>query len=158
RESDREHAERPSRLEREPHQRDVLERVAELADGDGPVDVTEVAPTQEGERPVGCLGLGVLGSKTRQSGCRGLGHLVVLPHRPGLHWRAMAQRTAVRLTGDDLTLADVWDVAVHRAPAELSADARGKIDAARRLVERAAHGLDEHTYGINTGFGRFVSQ
>jgi len=70
----------------------------------------------------------------------------------------MAQRTAVRLTGDDLTLADVWDVAVHRAPAELSADARGKIDAARRLVERAAHGLDEHTYGINTGFGRFVSQ
>jgi histidine ammonia-lyase len=30
--------------------------------------------------------------------------------------------------------------------------------AARELVERAAHGAREHTYGINTGFGRFVSQ
>ena len=30
--------------------------------------------------------------------------------------------------------------------------------AARELVERAAHGTHEHTYGINTGFGRFVSQ
>jgi len=30
--------------------------------------------------------------------------------------------------------------------------------AARGLVERAAHGSHEHTYGINTGFGRFVSQ
>src|SRR5881397_3631507 len=29
--------------------------------------------------------------------------------------------------------------------------------AARELVERAAHGTSEHTYGINTGFGRFVS-
>jgi histidine ammonia-lyase len=30
--------------------------------------------------------------------------------------------------------------------------------AARDLVERAAHGSREHTYGINTGFGRFVSE
>ena len=30
--------------------------------------------------------------------------------------------------------------------------------AARELVERAAHGSSEHTYGVNTGFGRFVSQ
>src|SRR5690349_24980243 len=30
--------------------------------------------------------------------------------------------------------------------------------AARELVERAAHGTSEHTYGINTGFGRFVSK
>src|SRR5690349_11863616 len=29
--------------------------------------------------------------------------------------------------------------------------------AARELVERAAHGTSEHTYGINTGFGRFVN-
>ena len=27
-----------------------------------------------------------------------------------------------------------------------------------RVVERAAHGTSEHTYGINTGFGRFVSK
>jgi len=64
----------------------------------------------------------------------------------------------VRLTGDDLTLADVWDVAVDRVAVELSDDARGKMHAARRLVERAAYGLDEHTYGVNTGFGRFVRQ
>ena len=30
--------------------------------------------------------------------------------------------------------------------------------AARALVERAAHGTSEHTYGVNTGFGRFVSK
>src|SRR5262245_66694399 len=30
--------------------------------------------------------------------------------------------------------------------------------AARELVDRAAGGAGEHTYGINTGFGRFVSQ
>jgi histidine ammonia-lyase len=30
--------------------------------------------------------------------------------------------------------------------------------AARELVERAAHGAREHTYGVNTGFGRFVSR
>ena len=30
--------------------------------------------------------------------------------------------------------------------------------AARDVVTRAAHGEREHTYGINTGFGRFVSQ
>src|SRR6266566_4673228 len=48
----------------------------------------------------------------------------------------MTQRTAIGLTGDDLTVADVWSVA----------------------VERAAHGTREHTYGVNTGFGRFVSR
>src|SRR5205823_1705016 len=30
--------------------------------------------------------------------------------------------------------------------------------AARELVERAAHGTREHTYGVNTGFGRFVNR
>ena len=30
--------------------------------------------------------------------------------------------------------------------------------AARALVERATHGTHEHTYGINTGFGRFVNR
>src|ERR1700746_3129520 len=31
------------------------------------------------------------------------------------------------------------------------------MGAARRLVERAVHGSREHTYGVNTGFGRFVA-
>ena len=70
----------------------------------------------------------------------------------------MALRTAVQLTGDDLTIDDVWAVAVDRAPAALSSLAREKVLRARELVERAAHGTQEHTYGVNTGFGRFVSR
>jgi histidine ammonia-lyase len=70
----------------------------------------------------------------------------------------MAQRTAVALTGDDLTVADVWAVAIERAPAALSERSRERMRAARELVERAAHGTREHTYGVNTGFGRFVSR
>jgi histidine ammonia-lyase len=62
------------------------------------------------------------------------------------------------LTGDDLTLADVWRVAVGGGPAELTDVARDKMRAARAVVERAAHGTSEHTYGVNTGFGRFVSE
>lgn len=70
----------------------------------------------------------------------------------------MAQATAIRLTGDDLRIEDVWAVALGDAGADLSDDARTKMAAARELVERAAHGTREHTYGINTGFGRFVSK
>ena len=70
----------------------------------------------------------------------------------------MAQATAIRLTGDDLRVADVWTVAVERAPAELSDASRERMRAARDLVERTAHGAREHTYGVNTGFGRFVSR
>src|SRR5437667_8255952 len=32
------------------------------------------------------------------------------------------------------------------------------MTAARAVVERAVHGSQEHTYGVNTGFGRFVSK
>src|SRR6185437_16672891 len=70
----------------------------------------------------------------------------------------VAQRTAIGLTGDDLTVADVWSVAVERVPAALTDVARDKMRAARELVERAAHGSSEHTYGVNTGFGRFVNR
>ncbi len=69
----------------------------------------------------------------------------------------MAQRTAIGLTGDDLTVDDVWAVAVDGTSAELSDRARERMNAARELVERAAHGSREHTYGVNTGFGRFVA-
>ena len=62
------------------------------------------------------------------------------------------------LTGDDLAVGDVWAVAVEGARVALSDDSRKKMRAARALVERAAHGAQEHTYGINTGFGRFVSR
>ena len=64
--------------------------------------------------------------------------------------------TSPALTGDDLRVADVWDVAVRGAPVALADVTRPKLEAARELVERAARG--EHTYGVNTGFGRFVSR
>ena len=62
------------------------------------------------------------------------------------------------LTGDDLTVEDVWAVAVDSASVALSGGARERMRSAREVVQRAAHGSREHTYGINTGFGRFVSQ
>src|ERR687887_281857 len=71
----------------------------------------------------------------------------------------MALTTTVSLTGDDLTLSEVWAVAVEGAGATLSEEAAAKMRAARELVERAASGAaGEHTYGINTGFGRFVEK
>ena len=68
----------------------------------------------------------------------------------------MAQATAIRLTGDDLRLDDVWAVAHEGATAELADEARERMSAARELVERSA-GESHHVYGVNTGFGRFVS-
>jgi len=61
----------------------------------------------------------------------------------------------LELTGDDLTIDDVWDVAVERRPVTLGQRGRERTIAARELLERS---VDDHTYGVNTGFGRFVSQ
>jgi histidine ammonia-lyase len=61
------------------------------------------------------------------------------------------------LTGDDLDVHHVWAVAVEGAPAELSDSARERMRAARGVVERAA-ASPERTYGVNTGFGRLVTQ
>jgi histidine ammonia-lyase len=58
------------------------------------------------------------------------------------------------LTGEDLTLEDVWEVAVHGGRATISESAKERMRAARELVESVG---EEHTYGVNTGFGRFVS-
>src|SRR4029453_7814876 len=62
--------------------------------------------------------------------------------------------SSIELTGEDLTLADVWDVAVHGAAASLSPLAHDRMRLARELLESIQ---GEHTYGVNTGFGRFVS-
>jgi histidine ammonia-lyase len=70
----------------------------------------------------------------------------------------VAHGTAIRLTGESLTPADVWEVAHGRVSAELAPEAHEPMLAARELVERVAHGASEHTYGVNTGFGRFVSK
>ncbi len=62
---------------------------------------------------------------------------------------------AVELTGDDLTIGDVWDVAIDRRSVELGAQGRERIAAARAFLETQ---VGDHTYGVNTGFGRFVSE
>lgn len=62
------------------------------------------------------------------------------------------------LTGENVTVDDAWAVAVEGAPVALGAAAPERMAAARAVVERAAHGASEHTYGVNTGFGRFVSK
>ncbi len=58
------------------------------------------------------------------------------------------------LTGEDVTVADVWNVAVHGVEASLAESAAERMVAARELLESIK---GEHTYGVNTGFGRFVS-
>ena len=58
------------------------------------------------------------------------------------------------LTGEDLTLPEVWAVAVEGEKAELGDSARARMRSARELVDGIR---GEHTYGVNTGFGRFVS-
>ena len=61
------------------------------------------------------------------------------------------------LTGDDLEIDHVWAVAVEGASVELSDSARDRMRAAREVVERAA-ASPTRTYGVNTGFGRNVTQ
>ena len=62
---------------------------------------------------------------------------------------------AVSLTGTGLAVEDVERVAVGRARAELAPEAVEKITAARALIDRAVES-GTPTYGVNTGFGRFV--
>jgi histidine ammonia-lyase len=62
---------------------------------------------------------------------------------------------AVELTGDDLTIEDVWDVAVDRRSVVLGARGRDRAAAARAFLEAQ---MGDRTYGVNTGFGRLVSE
>ena len=80
------------------------------------------------------------------------------PSQERSYTRGVAQATAIRLTGEDLRLEDVWAVALGSAPAHLAPEARARMRAARELVDQAAHERGGHTYGVNTGFGRFVSR
>ena len=61
----------------------------------------------------------------------------------------------IELDGNSLTLDQLVTIAHESAPVSISADARARVDAARRVVEEFAD-RDEPTYGINTGFGNFA--
>ena len=69
----------------------------------------------------------------------------------------MPSGTAIGLTGEDLAVDDVWAIAVGGAAVTLAESAKERMVEARAVVDRAAHGRSEHTYGVNTGFGRFVA-
>src|SRR3954463_6536589 len=92
------------------------------------------------------------------SGCATTGSVTAASLPQPTTLAAMALRTAVSLTGDDLRIEDVWAVAVERLEAGLTDESRERMRAAREGGERVAHGGPEHTYGVNTGFGRFVNR
>jgi histidine ammonia-lyase len=63
--------------------------------------------------------------------------------------------STIELTGHDVTVDDVERVALGSATAVLGRQALEQISASRALIDRAVAD-DTPTYGVNTGFGRFV--
>ena len=62
----------------------------------------------------------------------------------------------VQLTGNDLTFAQLYDVALHGAKVSLAPDAIERMKASRAIVDRVVSS-GETAYGINTGFGKLAS-
>ena len=67
-EPDGDDAERPARVEREPHQRDVVERVAELARRDGEEEPPEVGSAQQARARAAADGAGSSSRGTSKTG------------------------------------------------------------------------------------------
>ena len=63
---------------------------------------------------------------------------------------------AIQLTGNDLTFAQLYDVALHGAKVSLAPDAIERMKASRAVVDRVVSS-GETAYGINTGFGKLAS-
>src|ERR1700733_11841718 len=68
----------------------------------------------------------------------------------------MTAPAAVQLTGNDLTFAQLYDVALRGAKVSLAPDAIERMKASRAIVERVVSS-GETAYGINTGFGKLAS-
>jgi histidine ammonia-lyase len=62
----------------------------------------------------------------------------------------------VELTGNDLTLEQVYAVVLDHAEPLLSAKARSKMISSREVIERVV-ATDAPVYGVNTGFGKMAS-
>src|SRR6202167_4162880 len=67
-----------------------------------------------------------------------------------------APPASIQLTGNDLTFAQLYDVALHGAKVSLAPDAIERMKASRAIVERVVSS-GETAYGINTGFGKLAS-
>jgi histidine ammonia-lyase len=63
----------------------------------------------------------------------------------------------ITLTGLDLTLADVEQVARHGGQVTLGAEARGRMAESRALIDQLVAD-DELVYGVTTGFGALANQ
>src|SRR5262245_25839951 len=74
----------------------------------------------------------------------------------GARLTSMARTTVIALAGN-LSIDDVWAAAVEGVAVSLDDEARERMRAAREVVEHAA-ASPERTYGVNTGFGRFVTE
>ena len=68
----------------------------------------------------------------------------------------MTAPAAIQLTGNDLTFAQLYDVALHGAKVSLAPDAIERMKASRAIVDRVVSS-GETAYGINTGFGKLAS-
>ena len=132
RQPDRDHAERPARVEREPHQRDVVQRVAELARRYCEVEPAEVGPAQE-----------LQGAPRRRCGQLELARLIEdrIGHRSGVSRRAALGSACDRdacADGRRPHAGDVWAVAVEGRAGGAAlgrgarADARGTQESSRR--------------------------
>src|SRR6201989_8085 len=68
----------------------------------------------------------------------------------------MTAPSPVQLTGNDLTFAQLYDVALHGARVSLAPDAIERMKASRAIVDRVVSS-GKTAYGINTGFGKLAS-
>ena len=62
--------------------------------------------------------------------------------------------TPLSLSGSDLSLADLVEVADLGRSASLSSEAAVRVDRARAVIDRAVR-EDRVVYGVTTGFGKF---
>ena len=63
---------------------------------------------------------------------------------------------SIMLTGNDLTFAQLYAVAMQDEPVSLSPDAITRMKASRAIVDKLVAG-GQTAYGINTGFGKLAS-
>jgi histidine ammonia-lyase len=66
-----------------------------------------------------------------------------------------ANRRALPLTGDDLTIADFRSVVMNGRAAKLDKKARRRVEAARRLIQKMVES-EALVYGVTTGLGKLA--
>jgi histidine ammonia-lyase len=64
--------------------------------------------------------------------------------------------TPLALSGNDLTLAQLYEVALDGRQVNLAPDARQRMNASRAVIDRLVDS-DAVAYGVNTGFGKMAS-